>query len=202
MRQNLTLLLCLCSLYGSAQLFVQKGTTLSLKNPQAILSSQESINQIDAPIVGEGVLILNSSSAQQLTSTQAVLELPTLHIQNADLVQIQTTLNLQNQLGIDRGELILSHTLVLNDPKALVLGTDASISLSSNGQIVYKTQLKESHPLVLHPTLLIKYTGPKTSQERLQTALILTPTTSNFGTLANNGYTVYSKHSTPPPKAV
>ena len=201
MPQNLTLLLCLCSLYGSAQLFVQNGTTLSLEKPQAILSSQEAFNQIDAPIVGHGTILLNSNNTQQLSSAQ-ILELPTLHIQNAYLVQIQTTLNLQNQMFVDHGELILSHDLILRNPTALVLGTDASISLNSNGQIVYKTQLEESHPLALQPTLLIKYTRPKTPQERPQTAFIVTPTTSNFGSIYNADYVVYCTHLTPPPKVV
>ena len=202
MRQNLTLLMFFCSFYGSAQLYVQEGATLTLGSSETFLSSQETLNKIDAPIIGEGTLFFNSTSTQQLISSQDVLELPTLHIQNADLVQIETLLNLQGQLQIVRGELILSHNLVLNSSTALVLGTDASICLSSNGQIVYKTQLEEFDPLALQQTLLIKYTGSKTFQERPETALIVTPTTSNFGSLANSGYVVYFKHSTPPPKAV
>lgn len=103
MRQNFTLFLVLFSLYGFAQLYVQEGTTLSLESPQAVLSSQESSNQINAPSLGEGALILNSASKQRLTSSQDVLELPTLHIENADLVQLQTAFNIQNQLHVAHG---------------------------------------------------------------------------------------------------
>lgn len=72
MRQNFTLLLFLCSLYGFTQFSVQEGTTLSLGSPEVVLSSQESLNKIDASLVGEGILLLNSAFAQQLTSIQAV----------------------------------------------------------------------------------------------------------------------------------
>ena len=72
---------------ASAQLFVKKGTPLSLTTPETLLSSHESINQIEASIHGNGTLYLNSTSLQQLVSSQTNLELPSLFIQNAHLVQ-------------------------------------------------------------------------------------------------------------------
>ena len=108
MRLKLTLLLCLSSLIGSAQFFVKEGTTLSFTTPETILSSQESLNQIEATIQGKGTLYLNSSSQQQLASTQTDLELPSLFIQNAHLVQIQTALQLQH-LEIENGLKIKDH---------------------------------------------------------------------------------------------
>lgn len=80
MRQNLTLLVFLSSLYGFAQFYVQKGTTLSFGSSEALLSSQETYNQIDASLLGEGTLLLNSTSEQQLTSSQAVLDIDNLII--------------------------------------------------------------------------------------------------------------------------
>jgi hypothetical protein len=42
------------SLYRSTQLCVQEGTTFSFGYSEAFLSSQETLNKIDAPIIGEG----------------------------------------------------------------------------------------------------------------------------------------------------
>ncbi|MDA9056624.1 hypothetical protein N9K49_02100 [Flavobacteriaceae bacterium] len=202
MRLNLTLLVFFCSLYGFAQLYVQKGTTLSLESPQTILSSQEIRNQIDAPIVGQGTLYLNRASKQQLSSTQTVLELPTLHVQNADVLQIETALNIHNQFVILHGLLSLSHDVVLTDPTALVLAVDAHIHTTTNGQLIYTTQFEQSQPMaVMFSVNFLKYTDSKPFQMGLQTAFISTPT-PNFGSIVHNGYKVYFKHSTPPPKAV
>ena len=85
MRLKLALLFCLSSFIASAQFFVKKGTTLSLKTPETFLSSQESLNQIEVSIYGKGTLYLNSTSQQQLASTQTNLELPSFLIHNAHL---------------------------------------------------------------------------------------------------------------------
>ena len=61
MRQILTLLVSLCSLYGTAQFYVTENTTLSLESPQSVFSSQEHINQIDASVFGDGTLYFNSA---------------------------------------------------------------------------------------------------------------------------------------------
>lgn len=185
---------------ASAQFFVKQGTILSFTTPETLLSSQESLNQIEAPITGKGTLYLNSTSQQQLVSTQTNLVLPSLFIQNAHLVQIQTALKIQH-LEIENGQLQLNHPLLLPNPRALKLGATAGIANNSKHLLLYTTQFQASNPLALQSIALLKYTVPKTSQERPQAALITTATTSNFGSLANNG-TVYSKHSTPPPEAV
>ena len=186
MHQNLTTLFLFCSLYGATQLYIAEGTVISLGvsdtqadtlSPQAklseepktthraLLSSQEFVNQINAPITGGGILYLNGMSTQTLSSTQPVLELPTLHLKNSDLVQIETILNIKNQMGIERGTLTLSHNLVLHSTTALVLGTDAKIHATANGQIVYKTQFQKSQPLAaLLRMPLLKDTGLKTFQ--------------------------------------
>ena len=85
MRLKLALLFCLSSLIASAQFIVKKGTILSLTTPETLLSSQESLNQIEASIYGKGTLYLNSTSQQQLASTQTNLELPSFLIHNAHL---------------------------------------------------------------------------------------------------------------------
>ena len=200
MRQNLTLLLFLCSLYGFAQLYVQEGTTLSLGSPQTVLSSQETLNKIDAPLRGKGTLFFNSTSAQQLTSSQVVLELPTLHIENADLIYIETVLNIYSQLEIDHGQLTLFYEVKLPDPLALVLGEDASIFPTTQGLLVYNTQFETSNPLVFlqAQTLLVSI---ETNTTQTPNFVVLDfMQTSNFGSIAHNGYKVYFKYSTPPPK--
>ena len=126
MRQNLTLLLLLCSLNGFAQLYAVEGSTLRLETPETILSSQEPLNQIDAHITGKGTLYLNGTSNQIINNTQLVSALPNLQLANADLTQIVTELSIQHQLTIEKGVLALTHKLVLNTEDALVLGANAS----------------------------------------------------------------------------
>lgn len=200
MHQNLTLLVFLCSLYGSAQLYVQKGTTLSLGSFETVLSSQELHNQLDGFVLREGTLVLNRASSQTLTSDLNVLELPNLHLENADFISIKTTLSIQNQLLIASGQLTLSYNLILCDPSALVLGANARICLLTTAHITYETQLEKSHPLALQlPTTLLKYTRTQTSQKCPQAARISTAT-SNSGSIDNANYVVYCTHLTPPPK--
>ena len=71
-----------------------------------------------------------------------------------------------------------------------------------HGQLIYTTQFQELQPLTQQPTLLIKYTRPKMSQPRPQTEFIATSTSSNFGSSANNSYTMNFKTHTPPPELI
>ena len=198
MRQNLnlTLLLLLCSLNGFAQFHVVEGTTLGLENPEAILSSQEPLNQIDAHITGIGTLYLNGTSNQIINSTQLVLALPNLQLANANLAQIATELSILHQLTIEKGILVLTHQLVLNNEDALVLGATASI-LNTTGQLVYHTQLETSNPLAVIQTIhLFKYRVPSIPQAR-PNLTVATRRTSNFGRIVNKNYHAYFKHETP-----
>jgi len=202
MRQNFTLLLVLFSLYGFAQLYVQEGTTLSLGSPQAVLSSQESSNQINAPFLGEGALILNSASKQRLTSSQDVLELPTLHIENADLVQLQTAFNIQNQLHVAHGQLTLLHPITLPNPTSLVLGQSAGILTTPQGPLVYNTQFETSNPLAfLNIQPFLQFIEPKTPPTTNSVVLDFIQR-SNFVTFIHTNYNWNFKPYTPPPKAV
>lgn len=190
----------LCSLSGFAQFYVSEGTQFSLQTSKIILSSQETLHQINAPVLGNGAVILNSTSKQQLTSTQAILKLPTLHLKNANLVLIDTPLALQHQLLIDTGQLTLFYNLRVSDPTAIVLGTEASMFLTSNAQVVYTTQVETSNSLVVATNLiLLKYTRLKTVLEFSKTvqavAIIF-----NFDTVVFNGYDVFFKQSVPPPQ--
>ena len=184
----------------AAQFFVKQGTILSFTTPETILSSQESLNQIEASIHGKGTLYLNSSSQQQLTSTKTNLKLPSLFIQNAHLVQIQTSLEIQ-YLEIENGQLQLNHPILLPHPEALKLGDTASVANNSKSQLLYSAQLQSSHPLVLHNShTLLKFSSPLEFQLPPQTAFLYR--TSNYKPIVNNGYSVHFKHATPPPKAV
>ena len=182
MRLKLTLLFCLSSLIVSAQFFVKKGTTLSFTTPETILSSQEPLNQIEASVHGKGTLYLNSTSQQQLATTQTNLELPSLFIQNAHLVQEQTALKIQ-YLQIKNGQLQLNHPILLPHPEALKLGDTAAVA-NSKPQLLYSSQLKPSHPLVLHNShTLLKFSSPQEFQLRPQTALLYR--TSNYKSIFN-----------------
>ena len=138
MRQILTLLVLLYSFYGFAQLYVSEGTTFSLETPQSVLSSQEALNQIDASILGEGTLYLNSTLAQELASTQELLDLPSFQLQNASLVFFKTALNIQNQLHIETGILTLSEDLTHTPPPELL----DTISLHFSIQSPYRNHSK------------------------------------------------------------
>ena len=202
MRQNLTLLLLLCSLNGFAQFYVAEEAALYLENSEAILSSQELVNQIDTHITGKGTLYLNGTSNQIINSTQLVLALPNLQLANADFEQIATELSIQHQLTIEKGILVLTHQLVLNNEGALVLGEEAGIDTSTSGPLVYNTQLETSNPLAVIQTIhLFKYRVPSTPQPR-PNLTVATIRTSNFGRIVNKNYHAYFKHETPPPKAV
>ena len=202
MRQNLTLLVFLYSLYGFAQFYVQEGTTLSFGGSEVLVSSQETHNQINTSIVGEGALLLNSVSVQQLTSTKAVLKLPTLHIKNADLVQIKTALILKDRLLIDRGFLQLSHTLTLTDSRALVLGKTAKILTTPCAPLKYQRLLTNGFPSegIYAQTQLI-YIKPIPTESLF---LIIDNNTqrSHFGMLPQKAYEAYFELNPRPPKAV
>ena len=201
MNKILSIVLLLCSFYGFAQLFVAEGTIVGLETSQSVLSSQESNNQIDASILGEGTLYLNSTLAQELTSAQEFLDLPSFQLQNASLVHIKTALNIRNQLRIETGVLTLSYDIILHSKAALVLGTNAHINTTTHGQLLYTTQFESSSPLAVVPSVtLLKYTRLECPQGRSQTPLIATSTSSNFGSEANTGYVVYSKIHIPPPE--
>ena len=199
MRLKLTFLFCLSSFLASAQFFVTEGTLLSLKSPETLLSSQESLNQIEASIHGKGTLYLNSTSQQQLASSQTLLELPSLFIQKAHLIQIQTALKIQ-YLEIEDGVLQLNHPLLLPNPRALKLGATAAVANNSKPQLLYSSQLQPLHPLVLHNShTLLKFSSSQEFQlPPPQIAFLYR--TSNYKPIVNNGYSVYFKHATPPPK--
>ena len=199
MRHNINLLVFLCSLYGFSQLYVSEGTLISLMTPETILTSQESLNQIEAPIIGKGVLYLNKFSTQRLISTQPFLTLPTLQIANAKFVALETALNMQHQLVIETGVLTLCHDVLLLNKAHLILGERVRIQ-TPTGQLIYKTQFETSNPLAETPLVTqLKYTRPEWSQK--QSSAVLTDTSqSNFGYLASTHYIVYVNNFTPPPE--
>ena len=180
-----------------AQFYVQTQTILSVENYNTILSSQEPLNQIDAHITGKGTLYLNGTSNQIINSTQLVLALPNLQLANADFAQIATELSILHQLTIEKGILVLTHQLVLNNEGALVLGATAGILNTRIGQLVYNTQLETSNPLAVIQTIhLFKYRVPSIPQAR-PNLTVATRRTSNFGRIVNKNYHAYFKHETP-----
>lgn len=200
-RQKLTLFLFFYSIYGFAQLYVKQGTVLTIGSSDALLSSQEKYHQIDASIQGEGTLVLNNTSVQQLTSLLPVLELPTLRIKNASLVKIQTALLLKNKLFLDRGVLQLSHTLTLPDPSSLVFAKTASILTSSLAFLSYKSELlhTDTVPLAAVPSMQFFYFEPNSP---IPTDVVeYTVWCSDLRVpLQIIDYDIYIQQITPPPK--
>jgi len=196
------ILLVLCLLFSSvaawAQFYVQKSTTLSLGNPQTILSSQETINLVDADIVGQGSFYLNSTTTQHLTSTKQ-LELPNLILANANTIHLETAILIQHQLIIETGILTLSQELMLNSQADLVLGEGAGIDATTTGLLIYKnTQLENSNPLAITLTTnFLKYRVPSIPQARPTVAY---RHISHFGNPVSKDHPAYLKNSTPPPK--
>jgi hypothetical protein len=198
MRQNLTLLFVLCSFLGFSQLYVSEGTLFSLETPETLLSSQEVINQVDAPLYGRGLLFLNHSAVQQLRSTQTLLSLPSLHLANATLVRIETAVDIHNQLRIDAGVLVLDQDIHLPSKALLVLGATASTE-SQSGQLRFHTQLDTDTSVVWHTTpTVLKYTRPEEAPTP-PSVLPRLSQASNFGYTAH-GYSAHIVSATPPPK--
>ena len=203
MRHYFKLLVCLWSFSGFAQLYIKEQTSFTLGHPQTILSSQETHNQIDAPISGLGTLYLHKTtpSPQYLRSTQNVLELSALHLDNADVSHIQTALKIRNQLQLNRGQLLLYHHLELPNPLAVVLGPTASIQPTANGQLVFQTTLEPPLASLLQTPIRLSYSVFQRAQIHPQ-PLMIAPSFSNFGIPYNNGYEVLIKTPSPPPRAV
>ena len=181
---------------GYAQFYVSQNTFVHLESYQILLSSQERFNQLNAQFTGEGTLILNAAAAQILSSTQKKLVLPTLQLANANLVQINTNLNIQQLLKIEIGILTLTHRLVLKNKNALVLSEDIGI-LITTGQLVYNTQLENSNPLAITLTNFLKYKMPSIPQALPTVAY---RHISYFVTPLDKDYPAFLKNSTPPPK--
>ena len=202
MRQNLTPLFVLYSLFGFAQLYVQQGTILHLGSSDAILTSMEHVNHINASIEGTGTLVLNSMSVQQLTSTKAVLELPKLQLKNAHTVNIQTALFIKDQLILDRGILQLTHTLILTDPTALVVGDSAGIHTNTDYLVQFhSTQMNAPIHLFAGTPLQLLCVEP-VPVELLSFVTLENTEPSQFGTRSQTDYDLHFQNITPPPQTV
>ena len=192
----------LCMLMSSLSVFGQlsigEGVLFSIPNETTFITSKAFKTQINSPITGQGTIYLNSSSAQQLHSTQTLLSLPNLQLANASLVRIETAVYIHNQLRIDAGVLVLDQDIYLPSKALLVLGATASTQ-SQSGQLRFRTQLDTDKSLVWHTTpTVLKYKRP----EEAPTPSIEVPSlsqASNFGYTAH-GYTAYLENATPPPK--
>jgi len=199
MRQNLTLFLFLCSLFGFAQLYVQEGETLSFGTSDALLSSQEHFHQIDAPILGKGTLVLNGLEPQSLESNQEVLEITNLTIQNADLIHINTPLRVAQHFTLQSGELHLEQPLYLPNPQALVLLGNSS--LQNIELLVFDLQqIDHTQPHWVWTHSPISYFTTQTHKGFNCTEI---PTThqTNFGRFISTYKTLYFQNSSPPPEA-
>ena len=197
MRQNFTFVLLLfCGFFGFAQLYVQQGATVGLGSSDAVITSQEQIHQIDTPIQGSGVLLLNGSHPQLLTSTQEVLEISNLALENAHLVRINTPLRVEQSLTVQSGVLNLEHPLYLSSPSALVLLENSAVKNAEF--VVYDLQIERSQPLLVWNNYPLKYTTPilnKNSYQPLKKR-------SNFGVILSSCTTLYLPLRTPPPEPV
>lgn len=129
-----------------AQFYVQQGVVLNLETPKTTLSVQEAQLHINAPIQGQGTLVLNSSELQTLSSTQSVLEVSKLSLEHAHLVNLNTALRIEQQLTLRSGVLYLTHPLYLTDQTALVLLNNSRIQseefLNYDLQLIDHAQLQ------------------------------------------------------------
>ena len=202
MRQSSFLLLLLCGVYGNSQLYIPKEAVFSLHGPKTILSSQEFLNKFNAPIKGQGVIYLNHSTSQRLTSSSLYLELPNLRVKNANLVTLETSLDIHNKLIVESGNLTLYHEIVLNSPEDLIIDTISNVITTSNGQLTYRVQTYVSNsPIVL----VTFWESLKYKESEFQFDLLgdlITYMTHNFAPhqlLSNKAYINYEY---PPPKII
>jgi hypothetical protein len=175
----------------------------SLPSSESTFNSQESINTINASVSGQGVLHLNGADIQHLKSSETVLQIPSLRLKNADLVSIETLLELKHDLMIESGTLILSKDLYLQDAAALQLSNDGAVVPTPSGQLIYKSQITENHsPLaVVVPSLAQPFETP--TIHTIEATQWLSLPLSKIESIAFYFYqTPYMNLSTPPPEAV
>ena len=202
MRQKLLILFLFHVLNGHCQLYVAEGTTFSLKGPKTILSSKESLNEFNTPIKGQGVIYLNHSTSQRLTSSSLYLELPNLRVKNANLVTLETSLDIHNKLIVESGNLTLYHEIVLNSPEDLIIDTISNVITTSNGQLTYRVQTYVSNSPIVLVTFWesLKYKEPEFQFDLLGD--LITYMRHNFAPhqlLSNKAYINYEY---PPPKII
>ena len=202
MRQKLLILFLFHVLNGHCQLYVAEGTTFSLKGPKTILSSKESLNEFNTPIKGQGVIYLNHSTSQRLTSSSLYLELPNLRVKNANLVTLETSLDIHNKLIVESGNLTLYHEIVLNSPEDLIIDTISNVITTSNGQLSYRVQSYVSNSPIVLVTFWesLKYKEPEFQFDLLGD--LITYMRHNFAPhqlLSNKAYINYEY---PPPKII
>ena len=202
MRQKLLILFLFHVLNGHCQLYVAEGTTFSLKGPKTILSSQEFLNKFNAPIKGQGVIYLNHSTSQRLTSSSLYLELPNIRVKNANLVTLDTRLDIHNKLIVESGNLTLYHEIVLNSPEDLIIDTISNVITTSNGQLTYRVQTYVSNSPIVLVTFWesLKYKEPEFQFDLLGD--LITYMRHNFAPhqlLRNKAYINYEY---PPPKII
>ena len=202
MRQKLLILFLFHVLNGHCQLYVAEGTTFSLKGPKTILSSKESLNEFNTPIKGQGVIYLNHSTSQRLISSSLYLELPNLRVKNANLVTLETSLDIHNKLIVESGKLTLYHEIVLNSPEDLIIDTISNVITTSNGQLTYRVQTYVSNSPIVLVTFWesLKYKEPEFQFDLLGD--LITYMRHNFAPhqlLSNKAYINYEY---PPPKII
>lgn len=202
MRQSSFLLLLLCGVYGNSQLYIPKEAVFSLHGPKTILSSQEFLNKFNAPIKGQGVIYLNHSTSQRLTSSSLYLELPNLRVKNANLVTLETSLDIHNKLIVESGNLTLYHEIVLNSPEDLIIDTISNVITTSNGQLTYRAQYSASKSQVLLVTHWesLKYRGPESQFDVLGRLIIYLSHTFAPHLISNNKVDINCDY--PPPKII
>lgn len=182
-----------------AQFFVQHDAVLILQTPESTLSVQEAHLQINAPLQGQGTLILNSSGLQTLESTQRILALPNLSFEHANLVQLNTAFRVEQQITLHSGELLLEHSLYLRDQTALVVLNNSRIQ--SKEFLVYDHQITTNNQplLVWSHNPISKYT----SQTHKELSFLEIPNTqqTNFGRVTSTYKSLHFQSKTPPPEA-
>jgi len=183
---------------GFAQFYVQEGTEVSLENPHSILSIQGNV-QINASIKGQGTLVLNGSFLQTLESTQNILVICNVMLENASLVHINTPLRVEHQFTICSGVLRLEHPLYLPNQAALVLLQNSAIE--PFGLLLYDLQIKHQQPLLVwSQNNTSKYRNLNFNGEN---HTIQYPTNqSKFGTIDMGYEVLYIQLKTPPPEIV
>lgn len=200
---NRPTLLCIVILGFSssifAQFYVQHDAVLHLKSQKTTLSVQEALLQINAPLSGQGTLLLNRSSFQTLESTHNVLELPNLTIEHPNLVQLNTPLRVEQQLTLHSGVLHLKQPLYLSNPTALVLHNNSSIQTKE--LLIYDHQItNHKQPLLVWSHSPISNFSYQT-YEGLSFSELQTPHKTNFKRLSQSYKTLFLTSKTPPPEA-
>lgn len=194
----LVLIVCFTAVAASAQLYVGSSSNITIKGNTS-LYTQESVNTIDGRVSGDGALVLGNK-AQELTTVNNNIILSNVILEDATGLTINAPLAVTHTITARKGELTLTHSLIVNTPDAIILENDAFINETLQGRILYKSEY-QVQPLNALPVTISYPTYVFPPENKTTKETLYRQTTSKISTrLQHISYIHYMDIALPPPK--